>query len=112
MNKHYIEKDGKPVEASYEEWLSLTTDPEARRVAFTRVKGHGTLSTVFLTCDHNFGLDGPPVLYETMFFPEHIDPAGPNEVCERYCTRDEALAGHQQLLRECGFPETENTENE
>lgn len=50
------------------------------------------VSTIFLGLDHGFG-GGSPVLFETMIF-------GPGEErdCFRYCTRDEALAHHDQLV--------------
>jgi hypothetical protein len=57
------------------------------------------ISTVFLGMNHNWG-DGPPVLFETMIF---LDDKG--DACERYCTWDEAQAGHAAVcerLRESG----------
>lgn len=47
------------------------------------------VSTVFLGVDHNYGLYGDPVLFETMAFcnDESIS-------CDRYCTWAEAEAGH------------------
>jgi hypothetical protein len=51
------------------------------------------VSTVFLGLDHNFGLTGPPILFETMIFGgEH------HEYQERYATRDEAFKGHKKAL--------------
>lgn len=69
-----------------------------RKVAFDRI-GHYEVSTVFLGFDHGFGR-GPPVLFETMIF---INDKG--DMCERYCTWDEAAAGHARIcekLRESG----------
>ena len=68
-----------------------------RRVAIDRDEGDHkqqiVISTVFLGCDHGHG-DGPPVLYETMAFDNG------NEIdCRRYCTRDDALRGHQELCQ-------------
>jgi hypothetical protein len=52
------------------------------------------VSTVFLGIDHNFGLNGPPLLFETMIF------GGPHDQYQdRYATRDEALAGHAKAMR-------------
>lgn len=56
------------------------------------------LSTVFLCLDHNHYTGNSrrdPVLYESMWF------GGPNDGDQRrYCTREEALAGHQEMLNE------------
>ena len=51
------------------------------------------VSTVFLGLDHNFGWDGPPVLFETMVFGGEHDREQ-----ERYCTWDEAEAGHKRYV--------------
>lgn len=59
------------------------------RVALDMIGGVD-ISTVFLGIDHRFGGGGPPILFETMIFG-----GGPHdENCERYCTWDEAVAGH------------------
>lgn len=49
------------------------------------------VSTVFLGLDHGFG--GRPELFETMLFVN-----GASEGCERYCTWDEAEAGHERWV--------------
>lgn len=48
--------------------------------------------TVFLGLDLSFGV-GAPLLYETI-----VD--GREEDCERYATRDEAVAGHERVVKE------------
>ena len=55
--------------------------------------GDDEVSTVYLGLDHGFGLNGDhgPILWETMVFPAA-------EVCERYRTYDEAMAGHRQMV--------------
>lgn len=56
--------------------------------------GDVLLSTVFLGVDHAFG-DGPPVLWETMIF------GGPRDQDQqRYTSREDALAGHAEWLKE------------
>lgn len=56
--------------------------------------GDAHLSTVFLCLDHSMGRPGP-ILYESMWF------GGPNDGdLRRYRTREEALAGHQEMLNE------------
>ena len=50
------------------------------------------VSTVFLGIDHDWGSNGPPVLFETMVFG-HAD-----EIQQRYCTWDEAATGHAEMV--------------
>lgn len=51
------------------------------------------ISTVFLSLDYNFSLDGPPLLFETMVFV-----GDDSEYCERYPTWDAAAAGHKRIV--------------
>ena len=52
------------------------------------------VSTVFLGLDHNFSEKGPPIVFETMVF------GGPfNHTMWRYATWDEAVKGHEQLVK-------------
>ena len=53
------------------------------------------LSTVFLGMDYNHTGEGKPILFETMVFGGDMDGRQ-----ERYCTWDEALAGHYAFLAE------------
>lgn len=73
-------------------------EPGAPRMHWQRVDdtqvGMWRVSTVFLSLDHSFAESGPPVVFETMVF-------GPGEIdqnCERYCTWDEAVAGHKAMV--------------
>ena len=54
------------------------------------------VSTIFLGIDHNFNFNrsGPPLLWETMIFGGHHDG-----YCERYATREDALAAHGIALK-------------
>lgn len=71
---------------------------KCRRVALDRV-GIVEVSTVFLGLDHSFRLEGPPVLYETMVFrPTAPDGERWAGLQFRYCTREEALAGHADVM--------------
>lgn len=59
--------------------------------------GHIRISTVFLSMDHNWhGPSHPPVLFETMVF----DGGVLHEAMLRYCTWEEAEAGHKDMV-EC-----------
>lgn len=50
------------------------------------------VSTVFLSLDHNFTRNGPPLLFETMVFGGKFDGD-----CERYSTWEEAERGHKAM---------------
>lgn len=71
-------------------WLESHT--AERIVQYTEI-GAQSVSTVFLGVDHNFGFGGPPLLFETMVFPECME-------CWRYGTWEEALAGHAAVVAE------------
>lgn len=112
-------RDGVPVvvEVDIHEWSKwFGFQHERRRVGWTVVPGmheiytydsefvkHTTgeepahVSTVFLGIDHSYGCgDEPPVLFETMVF------GGPwHEEMERYCTWEEAAAGHARWVEKC-----------
>jgi len=64
-----------------------------RQTAETNTFGY-RISTVFLGLDHNFTGEGPPVLWETMVFPEL--PSG--EIQKRYSSHEDALAGHEKIV--------------
>ncbi len=57
---------------------------------------------MFLGIDHNWG-DGPPLVYESMVFglgPGGRPDFGADMAQERYSTREEAFAGHGELVAE------------
>jgi len=55
------------------------------------------ISTIFLGIDHGFSLrpDAIPVLFETMVF---VGRRSQDEYTERYCTYEEAEAGHIKIV--------------
>lgn len=70
----------------------------AKRVRFDELRVGGEavdVSTVWLGIDHGFGLTEKPIIFESMVFGGPLD-----ETCRRYCTRDEAIAGHGELVAE------------
>jgi hypothetical protein len=79
-------------------WGQLHSDPVYKRVAENYV-GPLWVSTVWLGLDHGWG-DGPPVIFETMVFKtEGADNINWDEdICERYSTEEEALAGHERIV--------------
>lgn len=51
------------------------------------------VSTVFLSINHAVSSSSEPVLFETMIFGGHHD-----NFQRRYCTYDQAVAGHQHAV--------------
>ena len=66
-----------------------------RRVDQTQV-GDYWVSTVFLCIDHNFSLEGPPILFETMVFKD--DGECTDYPTQRYATYAEAHKGHWEIV--------------
>lgn len=100
MNYYIVKPGGKIKECSdlheSAKWFGGSSDrlfeDGGRRVANTEFPG-GLVSTVFLWIDHGHGV-GPPVLFETMIF----GGARFDEYQERYCTVEEARAGHYKAV--------------
>ena len=104
----YYDSDGQPMEMMA--WAKAQT-PEHKRVAEDTIEVAGKsywVSTVWLGLDHSFGLGGPPLIFETMAFcgpkPGKDSRLGPCvcdadgcELMDRYATKEEALAGHQEI---------------
>ena len=65
-----------------------------RILARTEIAEGVRVSTVFLGLDHNFGGDGPPILWETMIFGGPLDGYQ-----ERYATSDDAQLGHLEAVK-------------
>lgn len=64
----------------------------ADRIVAKDTVGDVEVSTVFLGLDHSFG-EGNPLLFETMVFNGSL-----NEEMNRYCTWEEAEAGHAAMV--------------
>lgn len=84
------------------EWSKLLMEVKYKRVALTDV-GTYTVSTVWLGIDYRFIGDGAPIIFETMVFSrdEFHDRTslGIQDIdTQRYCTEDEALTGHRQMV--------------
>jgi hypothetical protein len=77
------------------EWATAFESMD-RHVADEKVLGL-RVSTVFLGADHNFGFnnESEPVLFETMVF---VGRTGHDIEMRRYCTWDEAEAGHKEIV--------------
>lgn len=87
------DRNGMPI--SIERWGELSRDFETNcQVARDPVGGY-VVSTVWLGLDHGWYNDRP-IIFETMVFHDLGDWVDFD--CKRYCTEEEALAGHHEML--------------
>ena len=92
----YTLKDKKPVQMSSFnlEEMKYIQDPKNRVVRQTEFTNGEKLSTVFLMVDHGWG-EGDPILFETMLLGNNGD-----DILNRYCTWNEAEAGHIKFVNQ------------
>jgi hypothetical protein len=93
---YYILVDKTPVGCfDLMKWGRFMSDHD--RVVAVEQVGDATVSTIFLGMDHSFSADpkATPVVFETMIFQGPRD-----QEMHRYCTWDEAEAGHHKLVAE------------
>lgn len=87
---------GNPV--SMERWSQLLMQPKHVAEDYVTIRGQRYhISTVWLGLDHNFMSDGPPLIFETMIFPD--DGSFSEIYCIRYTSRERALIGHRRAKR-------------
>lgn len=107
----------------WDEWYEKAENKIVRRTTVGGIR----VSTVFLALDHQFGDDGPPLLWETMCFDDahpkvmtlhkytgegeewSVDDTEPprtfrfhpelSEFTRRYSSKAGALAGHEEAVR-------------
>jgi len=76
-------------------WASWFEHNHRLRIVAQEYVGQAFVSTVFLGLDHNYALQGNPLLYETMIFsPNDHDP----ELVCRYSTWTQANQGHHNTV--------------
>jgi len=103
---YYYDRDG--VGISMWEWSCLFENYDYKVVRKTRVAGV-EVSTVWLGIDHNFLMEGPPLIFETMIFeaePSETEIFGRKAMVheealdfqERYATEEEALRRHAEVV--------------
>ena len=97
FESYILEADHSIREAvTWQEVEDQLADTEGRQVAIDEFDGV-RISTVFLCINHGFSERDPPVLFETMLFiddPALGAPSWLDDACTRYCTWDDAVAGH------------------
>lgn len=94
LKPRYYNKDGEPIHDTLE-WTRLLEDRNYSRVGLFQNKKI-RISTVWLGLDYNFG-GGPPLIFETMVFPEYNNKRGELEM-QRYTTLEEAEIGHNKMV--------------
>ncbi len=86
------DKQGNPITS--EEWgRILQDDPAYKRVAETTLPNKVRVSTVWLGLNHGWE-PGEKLIFETMVFRD-----GSSDECERYSTLEEALEGHERMVK-------------
>lgn len=93
MDNRYFDRQGQPVSDTLR-WAKLFEDRSYQRVALTILTNGIKVSTVWLGLNHQWG-DGPPLIFETMVFPDTADFH--EDDCARYSSEAEAVAGHQGM---------------
>ena len=88
MGSVWFDRAGQPITLAEAE--RLLADPDYRVVGKTQV-GDDEVSTVWLGCNHNWFGTGPPIIFETLVFPDC-------ELMERYTTEDDARTGHDLMV--------------
>lgn len=69
-------------------WLGDINNKRIKQYLINDVR----VSTVFLGINHNFGGNGDPILFETLVFGGKY-----NDEMYRYCTKEEAIKGHDKI---------------
>jgi hypothetical protein len=87
----YFDRQGRPI--STEEVNRLLGDYDYKVLAKTTI-GEADVSTVWLGINYQWMPDRPPLIFETMIFGGPLD-----QECWRYSTEEQALAGHEEIVR-------------
>lgn len=101
MKDLYYNRDGTPSDS----YAGETSDQ--RRIGDTTV-GKYWVSTVFLSINHQWNENLPPLIFETMVFIGQ--DMSSEQYCDRYTTEEQAKAGHDKVvayITEHGLPPTD-----
>jgi hypothetical protein len=96
----YFDRDGE--EINFVQWMMLWRSLEYKIVKQDTI-GRLFVSTVWLGMDHGFGFHSRPIIFETMVFEtmvfdhEEENARWRDIEQQRYCTEEEALAGHEEI---------------
>ena len=98
MLKHWILDDkGRPVSVGLLEWAEWFGTAE--RIIAQETIAQNWISTIFLGIDHDFGMRGPPILWETMTFGAKLN----QEMRRCAGSKEQAEAMHEEMVKSvCG----------
>lgn len=91
IHKYILDENGEPkIEEDLMKWAQWFGS--AQRIIAIDTVDEADVSTVFLALDHSWGSEHP-ILWESMIFGGALDGTQ-----QRYSSKEEALAGHAELL--------------
>ncbi len=90
---YILDENKEPIQVDVDVWCRWSEDIDNRRVAITGPEYGRRVSTIFLGTDHGF-CGGKPILFESMLF----DGSFEDKDSDRYCTYEEAVAGHDLMV--------------
>lgn len=94
---YILDENKQPVECDAATMQAFLEKEENQRVALDEIPGGVIVSTVFLGINHNWSsVRSIPILFETMLFDTGDEWEG--ETQWRYCTYEEAVAGHKETV--------------
>lgn len=94
------DREGKKI--TLEQWCILTALDQEYRIVKQEHIGPYYVSTVWLGINQDFfGHSNKPVIFETMIFYICDEKDELDQDMERYCTEEEALAGHEKMVLKC-----------
>ena len=88
---YILDNNGETVATDAMSWAKWFE--ENNRVLIRSNFTDGTISTVFLGLNHQYG-EGPPLLFETLVFGGKLDGK-----MNRYSSKEEALIGHGYMMK-------------
>jgi hypothetical protein len=95
---YILNDEGEPEECrDLLKWAEWRGEHRAECVLFQDTVGDTFISTVFLSHDHDWFGEGPPILWETMIFN---GPPGLEYSMWRYRSKLKALEGHVRAVEE------------
>jgi len=102
MKNMWFDKGGKPID-DVADVEKLLKSPSYRWVRQEVLPDGKFVSTVWLALNHEWNIEKPPLIFETMVF-EKKGEYGNDLYCERYSTLEEAEKGHEEAVKKFSNP--------
>ena len=99
MNYYHLNEDKTVTRLPEGEYPKLGEFNETAKHVGNTFIGEQRISTVFLHFDHGLNFGGDTTIHEPVLFESMIFEGPHNEYQRRYCTYDEALEGHNNLVK-------------